>query len=124
MIELRVEGLQEVVAYLEKIRKRAASTAFWQVFLRAVVGKGRGYAQAISPVVTGSYRSAHRDQVSGVTATLDIDPAARNTVSNIFVTRYAGNVEENHQVYGRTAVYLEKISEQSLNELSRRLVQP
>jgi len=123
VITLHVEGLQEVIAYLEKVRKRAMSAAFFQPFLRSAIGKGRGYAQAISPVVTGSYRSAHRDQVSGLTATLDIDPAARNAVSNVFVTRYAGPVEENHQVYGRTAVYLEKISEQSLAELSRRLVE-
>lgn len=123
MITLKVDGMQEVVAYLEKVRKRAVSIAFWQVFLRGVIGKGRGYAQSVSPVITGSYRSAHREEVVGLTAILDIDPAARNTVSNVFVTRYAGPVEERHQVYGRTATHLAKISEQSLGKLARRLVE-
>ena len=124
MITLDVRGVQEALDYLAKVRKRAASVAFYQPFLRKVIGQGVSYARAISPVITGSYRGAHRDAVAGLTATLDIDPTARNTVSNCFVTRYAGAVEERHQVYGRTAVYLEKISEQSLAELSRRLVQP
>lgn len=123
MITLDVRGVQEALDYLAKVRKRAASVAFYQPFLCKIIGQGRGYAQATSPVITGSYRAAHRDAVAGLTATLDIDPTARNVISNCFVTRYAGSVEENHQVYGRTAVHLEKISEQSLAELSRRLVE-
>jgi len=123
MITLNVKGVQEALDYLAKVRKRVASTAFYQPFLRKVIGQGVSYARAISPVVTGSYRASHRDAVAGLTATLDIDPTARNVVSNCFVTRYAGPVEERHQVYGRTAVYLEKIAEQSLGELSRRLVE-
>lgn len=123
MITLNVKGVQEALDYLAKVRKRAASVAFYQPFLRKVIGQGISYVRAISPVITGSYRAAHRDAVAGLTATLDVDPAARNTVSNCFVIRYAGSVEENHQVYGRTAVYLEKISEQNLGKLSRRLVE-
>lgn len=121
MIDVDVRGLQEAIAYMEGVGRRAASDVTYQPTLMEIARKGLRYASSISPVVTGSYRGAHRVTGSGKKAMLSIDPMARNRKSGTLVTRYASAVEYYHQVYGRTASYL-KMVRMPVEKVTRRIV--
>lgn len=93
-----VEGLDEVQAYLKGLRQRAKDHT------RVLVGLAMNlqrFAHSISPVVTGSYASSHRATITEKMVEISIDPSARNTVSRVLVTSYAGPVEDRHRVYAR-----------------------
>jgi len=123
MIHIEVHGLQAARDRLETLYNRSASTAFWQQYLREEMEDALEYARLISPVVTGSYQGSHRVAISGMQATLSVDPTARNVKSNVLVTRYAPSVEARHQVYKRTAAHLDRISGKGAAALARKLVE-
>ncbi len=109
-----VEGLEEARAYLTSL-----SDLDWQGPLEAGGRSLVRFAASISPVVTGSYAGAHRATVDGKTLTLSIDPMARN--KSVPVTRYAGAVEERHQVYARSAVQGVQIGAQVLEDILKKV---
>lgn len=122
MIGVEVVGLEEFQEYLEVMGARLASKDFWEIALGGAMEKARRYAASISPVVTGSYRGAHRVTVGRMCATLSIDPTARNTASGGLVRRYAGPVEKRHRVYARTASQLLGLAERAGEGLLEELV--
>lgn len=79
---------------------------FMNDYLHRLAEVSRRYAVSISPVITGSYRDAHKVFSRNRGAVLTIDPRATN--GDVSVTRYAANVEEIHKVYSRTELYAEK----------------
>lgn len=123
MIHIEVHGLQAATDRLDNIYNRSASASFWQRYLREEMDDALEHARLISPVVTGSYQGSHRVAISGLQATLSIDPTARNVKSNVLVARYAPSVETRHRVYARTAAYLDQISGKGAADLARRLVE-
>ena len=113
---IQVEGLEEARVYITGLKMTDAD---WLEPLEKL-GQGlRRYTASISPVITGSYRDSHRAVVDGSTMTLSIDPMARNTVSGGLVTRYAGPVEQKHQVYGSAFVRAVRMAVTMLEGLLR-----
>lgn len=98
---IQVEGLEEAQVFITGLKLKDAD---WSSLLEKMGHGLRRYAATISPVITGSYRDSHRAVVDGKVMTLSIDPAARNTATDVLVTRYAGSVERKHQVYGSAFV--------------------
>ena len=92
-----VTGMAEAQAFLAELREKTADD--WEA-IGDLAHAVRRYGVSISPSDTGSYAAAHQVVVTGKTATISIDPLARNTETGILVTRYAGDVEARHQVYG------------------------
>lgn len=119
MITIEVRGLVELRAYLDRLRERVLSTG---PFLAKIMRRARRYAASISPVVTGSYRRAHRVTSGDMWAELSIDPCARNTRTGVSVSRYAGPVEARHGVYDRTKSYAQRLAVSMAGELGRSLV--
>jgi len=115
-MELRVEGIDELVDYLDGICVKLSSNDFWGRELVDILGEARRYAASISPVITGSYRDAHRVVVGTMGAELSIDPVARNTSTGIRVTRYAAPVEDRHYVYARTNAFVDRLSIDAIGE--------
>lgn len=98
---IQIEGLEEAQVFITGLTLKDAD---WSGLLGKMGHGLRRYAATISPVITGSYRDSHRAVVDDKTMTLSIDPAARNTATGVLVTRYAGPVEQRHQVYGQTFI--------------------
>lgn len=118
---IRVEGMEEAQAFLQKLKVKVSSDATWQRPLGGFGLQLERYASSISPVVTGSYAGAHRATVDGKTLELSIDPGARNSVSGVPVIRYAGPVEERHQVYARTGEYALRMAVDVLENVIKEL---
>jgi len=121
-ISLQIEGLEEVQVYLDDLVVKLESSEFWDPELAGILEEARRFAASISPVVTGSYRAAHRVVVGNMRATLSIDPAARNSATGTPVSRYAANVEERHGVYARTFAYTERLAVRGAEAIGRNLV--
>ena len=117
------EGLDETIAYLNDLADRLADEKEWSGALSDLLEQGRRFAWSISPVVTGSYRAAHKVMTSGRTAVLGIDPAARNVRTGVPVERYAAAVEQRHQVYGRTAAYIEAAASSAAEQLVEEMIE-
>ena len=79
------------------------------------------YLRGISPVITGSYRASHRITIGKNEIRLGVDPTARNTATNILVSRYAGRVEERWHVYAQGADQAERVFTRVLGELAKEL---
>lgn len=113
-----MEGMEEAQAFLAELRRKAAGD--W----KAIEDLGHDlvrYAVSVSPIVTGSYAGAHRLSMEGKTATISIDPTARNTKTGMPVTRYAGAVEARHQVYGRTGEEANRLAVTATEDLAKEL---
>lgn len=108
MIELTIEGLEEVEAFLQDVITKLKSETVWD--LESLMGEARRFAAEISPEVTGSYKAAHRVVVSQNQVMLGIDPSARNRVTGGLVSRYAADVENRHQVYAKVLVFLNRLA--------------
>lgn len=121
-IEIRMEGFEETQEYLDGVIERLSSDEFWDEKLGSLIKGAQRYAISISPVVTGSYRDAHRTVVGNMEALLEIDPAARNSRTGIQVSRYAADVEDRHQVYGRTAIHTDQLVAKALPDIGEELI--
>lgn len=119
---VEVTGLDTVLARLERLGIRVSRADVWRGVLGGTVRSLQRFAVDISPVVTGSYQSSHQTVVRGMTATLSIDPTARNVVTGDLVTSYAGSVEERHQVYKRTVEEIPRAVGESLRDLLQEVV--
>ena len=101
-VSLNVKGLDKALARLTRLERKIRGVSIQDLFSETMERLQR-YAVSISPFGTGAYRGAHRLAIERSKATLSIDPTARNPVSGELVTRYAGAIEDRHEVYGRTA---------------------
>lgn len=119
-ITLQIEGLTELQAYLDEVTKNLGDEEAWG--LGEILEEARRFAASISPVVTGSYRAAHRVVVGQMQATLSIDPAARNSATGIPVSRYAASVEERHRVYARTAMHTRRLAVRGAEAIGENLL--
>lgn len=115
MITISFEGMEEVIGALDRIASVAGGD--WKGPLGALGERVRRYAASISPVITGSYRDAHRFAMSYRQAEVSIDPSARNTASGVLVSSYAQPVEDRHRVYGRTFDQVGRLAVQVEQEL-------
>lgn len=120
-VSLEVKGLDQALARLSKVERNIRGLSAQTAFGDAMSSLHR-FAVSISPVVTGAYQGSHRLVVSRMTATLSIDPAARNPVSGESVERYAAAVEERHNVYGRTAAEAERMADKIAKDILREVV--
>lgn len=114
---IEVEGLDELKEFLDSLIERLSSGRAWGESLGRLLKIGKRHAVSISPVVSGSYRDAHRVVVGDSQAELSIDPSARNV--GVKVERYAASVEKRHKVYDRTHEellrHLEGLAEEIVN---------
>ncbi len=99
---LEIEGILEAIDFLADLARLVSSEEVWIPTTAAAGEELRRYAMSISPVITGAYRSAHRVYPGPMRSVLTPDPSVRNPVSGVPVVRYAGFVEDRHQVYERT----------------------
>jgi len=119
-LETRVVS-DEITPWLADVSAKLGNRAWWlKAMLPAMEGLQR-FAVGISPVVTGSYAGSHRVSVSGETVKLSVDPTARNTKTGQLVQRYAGAVEERHQVYTRTWAEAEQAADAALEDMAKDL---
>jgi len=118
--EIRI-GTDEVTPWLAEVGAKLSDDRAWLSVLLPVMEGLQRFAVSISPVVTGSYAGSHRLSVSGREVKLSIDPTARNTVSDVLVWRYAGAVEERHQVYARTDAQAERLAARVLEDLAKEM---
>lgn len=116
---IEVEGINELQGYLDSLISKLTSSTFWAQ-LGNILEKARRYAASISPVVTGSYRGSHRVVIGAMSATLSIDPTARN--GDMLVSRYAGSVEQRHQVYARTFAYSQRLAVEGAEVIGGELI--
>jgi len=115
-----LKGDKEAIKALEEIARKADSSA-WDNPLRGIGTGATRYAASISPVVTGSYKGAHRFAVNGKELTLFIDPSAKNGRTGVAVTSYAGDVERRHSVYGQVSAQIGRLAAQWPDEMAREL---
>jgi hypothetical protein len=66
-----------------------------------VLAEGKGVAQEITPVVSGSMRAAWETERTRLMGVLGIDPQAVNTVTGVLVSKYAPTVGERHNILDR-----------------------
>jgi len=119
-LELRITS-DEITPWLEEVIGKLTSDRWWVKVMRPGMETLQRYATDISPVVTGSYAGSHRLFENGREITLAIDPTARNVKTGTQVQRYAGAVEERHQVYARVGERAEQVAEQVLDNLAEEL---
>jgi hypothetical protein len=103
MIQLELQGFEEVEALLVQWERLLQSDELWDPATRAAAEEFKRYAESISPVITGSYKRAHTIvPVEGMSMAVVIDEGAVNPISGARVIEYAGPVENRHHVYQRT----------------------
>jgi len=120
ILEVRIIS-DEITPWLVQTQEKLSSDRFWTRALLPMMEHLQRYAAGISPVLTGSYAGSHQVSVSGRTVALGIDPTARNAVSGELVERYAGAVEELHQVYARTWEEAERMADEALENAAKEL---
>ena len=108
MIEIEIDGMEEIQDALDRITRVAAGN--WSVAMTALGAELVRYATSISPVITGSYAGSHRSTVIFKGVELSIDPSARNIISRTRVIDYADSVENRHSVYARTFGQLPRLA--------------
>ena len=101
-VELRVIGVEDTEQFIEDWARLVSSDELWIATTTAAVQELQRFAVSISPVVTGSYRGAHKVFSESKQAILTIDSSAFNPISRRRVIDYAGVVEERHNIYGQT----------------------
>lgn len=121
-IEVHVEGLDTVLARFALLGRRVSSDRVWAVMLGSGINRFHRMVVELSPVDTGSYQASHRVAIDARTATLNIDPAARNTRSDILVRRYAAPVEQRYMVYRQAAGQAPRVMAVAVKEMLEELV--
>lgn len=115
---IEVDGVEEAQSYLLSLAQKAEGN--WEALEDLATGLVR-YAVSISPVVTGSYAGSHRATFQGKTATISIDPTARNSETGQPVIRYAGSVEARHRVYGQVWAEANRLAVSTVEDLGKEL---
>jgi len=121
-VEYDAQDFADAQSWLQRVAMSVGATEGWTDRLNRLGVAGVEYAQSISPVVTGSYRSAHTHSVRGMTLLIEIDPGARNSRTGTEVTRYATNVEKHHEVYARTMVQVDRLAASVLDSMAQEIV--
>jgi hypothetical protein len=121
-IDIRVEGLDVFLNRLARLGRRVSSDRVWNEMLSSGINRFHRIVVQLSPVDTGSYQASHRVAIDGKTAVLNIDPAARNTRSNILVRRYAAPVENRYMVYRQAAGQASIVMAAALRDMLEEIV--
>jgi hypothetical protein len=120
---IQIDGMEEALDRLEVIERKAKVADLYDVFAPWMNDLVE-FTRMISPVITGSYQASHRWEFTGrFTATQTIDPTARNTMSGVLVTSYAGNVEGNHEVYRQAFQHISRMAPEIADSIIEELTQ-
>lgn len=111
----------EITPWLFRVSKQLSDSKRWMSRLMPAVRGLQRFLRGISPVITGSYRASHQITIGKNVIRLGVNPAARNTATNILVSKYAPRVEEKWHVYAHGADQAERVFTRVLGELAEEL---
>ena len=111
----------EITPWLADVSEKLHGDSNWIRAIMPAMEDLQRFVVGISPVVTGSYAGSHRLSVSGREVKLSIDPSSRNIKTGQLVQRYAGAVEERHQVYAQGWEEAERLARRALEDLAEEM---